>query len=428
MIGAPGAVGMDDCYESRPGSPHIVLPAKAGIHGAGGRGGYARHVQLPAGRQRPNFITSCGLNKAIVIPRSAARHAGQCSAGPDKGNPSMKRTLAAIAVSLVVAFAAACGSGGDKNSVASLPTADISSFPTPSGSQATKQPTPQPTSPAHAAETQDDSEDSDDAESLTADAPPITPEEIQELRERLGRGELSEEEAREAFLRLREQFGGGQGGIGPGGFGGSQAAGAIESIDGNTITVATELATVTVTLSENTNVSITSVLEPDGLTENAQVVVVSERIEGSNLARSITFVPEGTGGFGRGQGGFGGFGGGQGAQGGPGGLGGGQGGLAEGGVRPLIGTITDIADGGFTLETQQGPLPISMNDETVIIETRQGTVADLEIGMQVTVFGPADEEGTIDARVVNVIPESLDDVRGLGGGGRNTVDRDSAGP
>ena len=347
------------------------------------------------------------------------------SEGSDKGNPSMKRTLAATAVSLVVAFAAACGSGGDKNSVASLPTADISSFPTPSGSQATRAPDPQPTSPAPDAETQ---EDSDDAESLTADAPPITPEEIQELRERLGRGELSEEEAREAFLRLREQFGGGQGGFGPGGFGGSQAAGTIESIDGNTITVATELAAVMATVGENATISITSVLEPEELTENAQVVVVSERVEGSNLARSITFVPEGQGAFGRGQGGFGGFGGGQGAQGGPGGLGGGQGGLAEGGVRPLIGTITDIADGGFTLETQQGPLPISMNDETVIIETRQGSVADLESGMRVTLFGPADEEGTIDARAVNVLPEGLEDFRGFGGGGRNTVDRDSAGP
>ena len=36
--------------------------------GPGGGGGYARHVQLPNGRQRPNFITSCGLSKAIVIP------------------------------------------------------------------------------------------------------------------------------------------------------------------------------------------------------------------------------------------------------------------------------------------------------------------------------------------------------------------------
>ena len=73
----------------------------------------------------------------------------------------------------------------------------------------------------------------------------------------------------------------------------AQAAGTIESIDGNTITVATELATVTATLGENTNVSITSVLEPVALTDNAQVIVVSERVEGSNLARSITVVPEG---------------------------------------------------------------------------------------------------------------------------------------
>ena len=344
--------------------------------------------------------------------------AGSGSGGSEKENSHTNRPLAAIAGALVIAFAVACGSAGDENSVASLPTADISSFPTPSVSRATQQHDPQPTSPAPSAQTPEDSQDSG---SETANAPPISPEEIRELRERLGRGELSEEEAREAFLRLREQFGGGQGGIGPGGFGGSQAAGTIESIDGNTITVEAELATVTATLGENTNVSITSVLEPMALTDSAQVIVVSERVEGSNLARSITVVPEG-------QGGFGGFGGGQGAQGGPGGLGGGQGGLGEGGVRPVVGTIMDIADGGFTLETQQGPLPITTNDETVIIETRQGSVADLEAGMRVTVIGPADEEGTIDARAVSVIPEGLEDIRGFGGGGRNAVDRGSGGP
>ena len=242
------------------------------------------------------------------------------------------------------------------------------------------------------------------------------------MRERLGRGELSEEEAQEAFLRLREQFGGGQGSAGPGGFGGSQAAGTIESIDGNTMTVATELTTVMATVGENTIINITSVLEPMALTDNAQVIVVSERVEGSNLARSITVVPEGQGGFGGGRGGIGsgqgGFGGGQ----------GGQGGLEGGGARPLIGAVMDIQDGGFTLETQQGPLPITTNDETVIIETRQGTVADLEAGMRVTVIGPADEEGTIDARAVNVIPEGLEDIRGFGGGGRSAVGGDSAGP
>ena len=334
----------------------------------------------------------------------------------------MNRPLAAIAIALVIAFAVACGSAGDGSAPTGAPTADISSFPTPSVSRATQQPDPRPTSPAPTAQTPEDSEDSG---SETADVPPISPEEIQELRERLGRGELSEEEAQEVFLRLREQFGGGQGNAGPGGFGGAQAAGTIESIDGNTITVATELATVTATLGENTNVSITSILEPVALTDSAQVIVVSERVEGSNLARSIAVVLEGQGGFGGGPGGFGG---------GPGGLGGfgggqgGQGGLGEGGARPLIGAVMDKQDGGFTLETQQGPLPISMDDDTVIIETRQGTVADLEAGMRVTVIGPADDEGTIDARVVNVIPEGLEDIRGFGGGGRNAVGGDSAGP
>ena len=351
---------------------------------------------------------------------------GSGSGGSEKENSHTNRLLAAIAGALVIAFAVACGSAGDGSSPAGAPTADISSFPTPSVSRATQQPDPRPTSPAPTAQMPEDSEDSG---SETADVPPISPEEIQELRERLGRGELSEEEAQEVFLRLREQFGGGQGGIGPGGFEGSQAAGTIENIDGNTITVATELTTVTATLGENTNVSITSFLEPVALTDNAQVIVISERVEGSNLARSITVVPEGQGGFGGVRGGFGG---------GPGGLGGGQGGFGGGpgghggveggGARPLIGAVMDKQDGGFTLETQQGPLPISTDDDTVIIETRQGTVADLETGMRVTVIGPADEEGTIDTRVVNVIPEGLEDIRGFGGGGRNAVDRGSGGP
>ena len=344
---------------------------------------------------------------------------GSGSGGSEKENSHTNRPLAAIAGALVIAFAVACGSAGDGSAPAAAPTADISSFPTPSVSRATQQPDPRPTSPAPTAQTPEDSEDSG---SETADVPPISPEEIQELRARLGRGELSEEEAQEVFLRLREQFGGGQGGIGPGGFGGSQAAGTIENIDGNTVTIATELATVMATVGENTNINITSVLEPMALTDNTQVMVVSERVEGSNLARSITIVPEGQGGFGGGRGGFGG------AQGGFGGGQGGQGELAGGGTRPLIGTVTNIGDGGFTLETQQGPLPIATNDETVIIETRQGTVADLEAGMRVTVIGPADEEGTIDARAVNVIPEGLEDIRGFGGGGRSAVGGDSTGP
>ena len=224
----------------------------------------------------------------------------------------------------------------------------------------------------------------------------MTEAEIQELRQRLQSGEMTEDEARQAFQRLRSQFG-----DGPGGPGGSQVAGAIESIEESAFTVATELASVSVNVGADTIIRVTSVLEPTALTEDAQVMVVSERLEGKTLARAITIVPDGQETFGRGRGGFGG---GQGAfganQAGPGGRGG------------LFGTVMDVSDTGFTLETQQGPLPISIDDDSVILETGQGAFTDLEVGMQVRVTGPADESGSIEARSIIVTPDGLDDTRG----------------
>ena len=311
---------------------------------------------------------------------------------------------------LVLAFAIACGSAdeGGSGAAAAAQVADLSQFPTPTRSQAAQQPDPQPTSQAATVQTQADQGD-DDSASETAEVAPMTQEELQELRDKMRSGQLSEDEMAEAVQRLRAQFGGGQGGGGFGGGGGTQAVGSIESIDGNTIAVTTELATISANVGENANIRITSILEPTALTEGAQVMVFSERVEGSTLARAITIIPEGQGGFGRARGG--------GGQGGQGGFGGGQAGAAGGGVRPLFGTIESIVDSGFTLETQQGPLPIAMNDETVIIETGQGTLADLEAGMQVRVTGAADEDGTISARNVIVTPEGLEDIPGFGGGG-----------
>ena len=328
----------------------------------------------------------------------------------------MKRLLVAIPVAAAVALAIACGSGGDEGSVATLPTADVSSFPTPSGSRATPSPEPAPTATAPADQPDQSTEVPEDDEIATLDAPPITPEELQELRDRFQRGELSEEEAQEMFERLRSQFAGwqggpGAGGFGPGGLGVTQAVGTIESVDGNTLAVTTELTVVTAELTENTVINITSVLEPSAVTPGIQVMVLSERVDGSNLASTITILPEGQDGFGRGAGGLGG------GQAGP----GGQGGLDLGAARPLVGSVTTAEAGGFTLETQQGPLPISVDEETRIIETRQGAASDLQTEMLVTVVGQADEEGVISALAVNVIPEGLDlpNIRGIGGGGRN---------
>ena len=233
----------------------------------------------------------------------------------------------------------------------------------------------------------------------------MTQEEIQQLRQRLQSGELTEEEARQAFQRLRSQFG-----DGPGGPGGSQVAGSIESIGENSLTVATDLASVSVNVGADTIIRITSVLEPAALAADAQVMVVGERQEGKTLARAITIIPEGQeqfrGGLGRFGGGQGGFGANQSTPGGgQGGTGGGPG--VFGGRGGLIGIVTGVSDTGFTLDTQQGPLPITIDENSVILETRQGAFTDLEVGMQVRIAGPAAENGAIEARSIIVTPEGL---------------------
>ena len=309
----------------------------------------------------------------------------------------MKGSLLALIGALVVAFGVSCGST-DGGSGADAQMSDLSQFPTPTRSQAA--PEPEPTLQVAAAQAQTRLNQDEDVNE-TAEVAPMSPEELQDLRQRLQSGELSEEEAQQTIQRLRSGFGGG---------GGSQAVGSIKTVSESALTVTTQLATVTASVGEGTNISITSILEPTALTDGSQVVVVSERVEGGTLARTITIVPEGQGGFGRGAGVFGG------GQGSAGGFGGGQGGQGAVGARPLFGTVGSIEDSGFTLETQQGPLPIAMNEETLVVETRQGTVDDLEVGMQVRVIGPADENGEIDARSIIVTPDGLENLRGFGGG------------
>ena len=304
----------------------------------------------------------------------------------------MKTQLSMLAGLLIVLFILACASSDEGDSAAAAQVADVSQFPTPTRSLAEPQPTSQPV----VAQTQA----SQNANATTGEQAPMSEAEIQQLRQRLQSGELSEEEARQAFQRLRAQFG-----DGPGGAGGTQVAGSIESVEESTFTVATELASVSVSVGADTSIRVTSVLEPTALTDDAQVMVVSERLEGSTLARAITIIPEDQARFRGGQGGFGG------AQG---GLRGNQGGT--GGPAGLFGAVTSVTDSGFTLETQQGPLPIAMNEESIILETRQGAFVDLEVGMQVRVTGPADENGSIDARSVTVTPQGLEGLRGPGFG------------
>ena len=220
----------------------------------------------------------------------------------------MRGVLVALVGTLVIIVGIACGSSSEESAPAAAQVADLSQFPTPTRSQAE----PRPTSPPPVAQSQTAQDEAD-----TIEAAPMTQEEIQQLRQQMQSGQLSEEEVQQAIQRLRAQFGGGQGG--PFGARCRQRGSRPYRKRGmeDTITVKTELASVTASVGEDTNVRITSILDPATLNDGSQVMVISERVEGSTLARVITISPRRTrhirrqtrlaeGGFGAGQGIFGG--------------------------------------------------------------------------------------------------------------------------
>ena len=372
------------------------------------------------------------------------------------------RALISLVGILVLGLAAGCGSA--ENDAPAAAQADLSEFPTPTKSLASTKSDATDAPESSGSQTQTTDEMDEDTENE-----PISEEELQQILQRIQSGEMSPEEFMQIAEQLEAQFGGEVGGFG--GMSGTQAFGTIQSIDGNAITIETETGAVTANLATDTMISVTSVLDPSDLDEGMQVTAFSERVDGRTTARMIIIEPEGQeAGFGpRGQGGQdgGGFGGpftgrppipiapgqdgflrGNGSvqvveseviTGGPGGPGaivvfegtftedadlgaegqsGGGGFAGAMGVPPLFGSIESVSGNVITIDTQQGPLPVTLDDETFISQTKQGTVEDLEVGMQVTAFGTSGEDGTIEAQVVNTLPEGIEDLGGFGGGRR----------
>jgi hypothetical protein len=101
------------------------------------------------------------------------------------------------------------------------------------------------------------------------------------------------------------------------------------------------------------------------------------------------------------------FGGRGGRQGGAGGVGGGR--------RAVAGTIDKIEGNKVSITTQQGTLEAAVGSETVILTT--GSLADLEVGMTVSVRGQPGEGGVIEAVAISEVPEGLVGLSGQGFGG-----------
>ena len=155
-------------------------------------------------------------------------------------------------------------------------------------------------------------------------------DQLQDLRERISRGE---QPSAEELQLLREQFQRqtgddfrGQGG-GFAGAGGGGLTGTIEGVEGNVITVNTGQGPLHAVIDDETVIQRLAVIGPDDLLEGLQVTVVGTRNDAGELeATSIFMVPEG-GLAGLFAGGGGGFGGGRGF--GAGGFGGGTGGAGS---------------------------------------------------------------------------------------------------
>jgi hypothetical protein len=84
-------------------------------------------------------------------------------------------------------------------------------------------------------------------------------------------------------------------------------------------------------------------------------------------------------------------------------VGAGVGGLLGGGA-PVAGTITEIGPGGFVIEDEDGKeVSVTLADDGTIRRQQTMTVDQLEQGMSVVAFGAPDDEGTVEAGVVQVI-------------------------
>ena len=210
--------------------------------------------------------------------------------------------------------------------------------------------------------------------------------EIQELLQKAQSGNMSQEDQ----TRLRELMeealadagieapGDGQGR----GFGTPPTQGIISAISGSTITIDhnddSGLST-DVEITDDTNIDIISLLTPADLSEGDNVAGTVQRGEGGRIfIINLTVIPEQ-----QGQG-----------------RGGGFRGLFAGALGPdtvtnndatnisnINGTIAEINDQQISVETTQGTLRLTANEDSNIISTSPGSLSDITQGMTAIAFG-----------------------------------------
>ena len=207
--------------------------------------------------------------------------------------------------------------------------------------------------------------------------------EIQELIQKAQSGSMSQEDQ----ARLRELMqealadagieapGGRQGG---GGFGAPPIQGTISAISGSTLTINhndDSGVSTDVDITDNTNISVISQLTPADLTEGANVAGTVQRGEGGRIfIVNLAVLPE------------------QQEQGFGGGFRGLFGGAPQGAndatnLSSINGTIAEVNDQTISVETTQGALRLTANEDSNIVATSSGSLSDITEGMAAIAFG-----------------------------------------
>ena len=83
----------------------------------------------------------------------------------------------------------------------------------------------------------------------------------------------------------------------------------------------------------------------------------------------------------------------------------------------LVGVIDSLEDGAIVVSGPQGGLEATVGEDTTITIFSQGTLEDLEAGQQVMIVGEPNEDGSLKAVSVIVIPEGMAMPFGAGRGG-----------
>ncbi len=206
--------------------------------------------------------------------------------------------------------------------------------------------------------------------------------EIQALMENAQTGNLSQADQarlRELMLEVLAEAGIEAPGGRQGGFGTPPVTGSISAITGSTVTIEHDDdsgLTTDFDIGENSNITVIKELTPADLSPGTNVAGTVQRGEGGRIfIINLAVIPEqqsqGSG-FGGGfRGLFGAF---------------GQNNDATN-LSNINGTIAEINDQTISVETDQGTLRLTTNDESTIVTTEVGTLTDVAEGMAAIAFG-----------------------------------------